>query len=32
LMSTLQRSFQPLQNFFLLWIWTLTITPPDVKT
>jgi len=22
----------PLKSFFLLWIWTMTITRPDVKT
>jgi hypothetical protein len=24
--------FNPLKSFFLLWIWTMTITRPDVKT
>jgi hypothetical protein len=23
--------FNPFQSFFLLWIWTVTITRPDVK-
>jgi hypothetical protein len=24
--------FNPFESFFLLWIWTVTITHPDVKT